>query len=93
MRNPRFGFECRVVEIGRAFQSLNGRTEEGWTVTLELDSSTLIKLFFSNSTLETERIVGRHGQGPHSFTIRRRPALRKGDSIDVEITLPVLDDE
>jgi len=95
MRNPRFELPCRVRNLARGFSMTDGQTREGWMLTLELEataSPTLLRLFLPNSVLEEDRLIGIKPNDAKTMTIYRRPALRPGDTLILEVNLPVLDD-
>src|SRR5262245_34022765 len=89
LRNPRLELTCRVRSSLRAF-SPDGNGSEGWTIVLELEPGTLLKLFVPGDVLEMERIVGdafdpvTNLRRPHTLTIRQKPALKPGDEVTLE---------
>jgi hypothetical protein len=87
MRNPRYELPTRVRTCARAFHSNGDDMVEGWTITLELDSTTLVRIFIAASILEEERTL------PNGIAyIRRKPHVSPGDTIVLEINLPVTED-
>lgn len=93
MRNPRFVIETRVRSVGRAFHTEDNITNEGWTVTLDLGNNTFYRLFLPNSLLEQDITRGDKPNEARTITVRTRPALHPGDIVELQLSLPVLNDD
>jgi len=98
MRNPRFELPCRVRSVARGYASHSGDMKEGWMVALEITNgegtvgATLLKVFVPNAVLEVDLLIGTKPGEAHIVTVQQRPAVRAGDIINLELSLPVLDD-
>lgn len=91
--NTRFPIDVRVIAVGRAIHTKeSGRTEEGWSVSLELGPGSTLRLFLSNATLEETKTVGTKDSGPRNITVRRRPDVTVGEILELHLALPLTDE-
>lgn len=94
MRYTRFPLDVKVLAVGRALHTKdNGKTEEGWSVSLQIGEGSTLRVFLSNDVLEEQRVVGTKESGPRTITIRQRPDVEVGEIIELQIALPLTTDQ